>query len=87
MPTTDPGSAEAMLDTLKSWVLEETPTTDPAAVNRLIDRAQQGLDAAGANLTRIPGHSFTLCSTIWYRRRRFGYVLNRKSGTRHVSSS
>jgi len=55
MPMTDPGSAEAMLDTLKSWVLEETPTTDPAAVNRLIDRAQQGLDAAGANLTRIPG--------------------------------
>lgn len=55
MPRTDPGTAEAMLETLKGWVLEETPTTDPAAVNRLIERAQHELDAAGAHLTRIAG--------------------------------
>lgn len=55
MPTTDPGDAQAMLAELKEWVLQETPTTDPAAVNRLMDRAQAGLAAAGARITRVPG--------------------------------
>jgi glutamate carboxypeptidase len=55
MPKTDPGPAEAMLETLMDWVLEETPTTDAASVNRLMDRAQHGLDAAGARVMRIPG--------------------------------
>jgi len=55
MPKTDPGSAESMLETLKGWVLQETPTTDPRAVNGLLDQAQRGLDAAGASLTRITG--------------------------------
>lgn len=56
MPMTDPGPAEAMLEALKAWVLTETPTTDAAAVNRLMDQAQRGLADAGAALCRIPGH-------------------------------
>jgi glutamate carboxypeptidase len=55
MPTTDPGPAEAMLAELQDWVREETPTTDPAAVNRLVDRAQAGLEQAGATAQRIAG--------------------------------
>ena len=33
----------------------ETPTTDPASVNRLMDVAEEELARAGASLTRIPG--------------------------------
>ncbi|MBV9734775.1 MAG: M20 family metallopeptidase [Acidisphaera sp.] len=55
MPQTDTGSAEALLDELARWVALETPTTDPAAVNRLVDLAEAELGRAGAELTRIPG--------------------------------
>jgi glutamate carboxypeptidase len=55
MPQTEIGSSERLLDELKTWVLEETPTTDPAAVNRLADRAEAELAAVGAAITRIPG--------------------------------
>ncbi|MFN6956134.1 MAG: M20 family metallopeptidase [Acetobacteraceae bacterium] len=57
MPQTEIGSSERLLEELKTWVLEETPTTDPAAVNRLIGRAEAELAAAGARITRIPGRS------------------------------
>ena len=30
-------SSEALLEELRTWVEIETPTTDPAAVNRLMD--------------------------------------------------
>ena len=55
MPQTDIGTSESMLTELTGWVRQETPTTDPAAVNRLVDRAEGELARAGANLTRIPG--------------------------------
>ncbi|MFN7633283.1 MAG: M20/M25/M40 family metallo-hydrolase, partial [Acetobacteraceae bacterium] len=55
MPQTEIGSSERLLEELKGWVLEETPTTDPAAVNRLADRAEAELAAVGACLTRLPG--------------------------------
>jgi glutamate carboxypeptidase len=55
IPRTDPGPAEAMLQELRAWVEIETPTTDPAAVNRLVDRALAGLEAAGARTARIAG--------------------------------
>jgi glutamate carboxypeptidase len=55
MPATQIGSSETLLEELRGWVLQETPTTDPKAVNRLMDRAEAGLHAVGANLTRIPG--------------------------------
>ena len=55
MPHTDVGRSEELLAELASWVTLETPTTDPAAVNRLMDIAEQELTQAGAALTRIPG--------------------------------
>ncbi len=55
MPQTDVGRSEDLLSELSSWVRLETPTTDPAAVNRLMDVAQADLARAGAALTRIPG--------------------------------
>jgi len=54
MPQTDVGRSEDLLSELSSWVRLETPTTDPAAVNRLMDVAQADLSRAGAALTRIP---------------------------------
>jgi glutamate carboxypeptidase len=55
MPQTDVGSSEDLLAELAEWVALETPTTDAAAVNRLMDVAEAGLTRAGAALTRIPG--------------------------------
>lgn len=55
MPQTEPGRSEELLDELMGWVRIETPTTDPAAVNRLMDVAEAELAGAGAELTRIPG--------------------------------
>ena len=55
MPETKTGSAEVLLAELAEWVKLETPTTDAAAVNRLIDIAEAELAAAGAVITRIPG--------------------------------
>src|SRR5690349_12836226 len=57
MPQTDVGRAGDLLDELAGWVKLETPTTDPDAVNRLIDVAEAELARAGAALTRIPGRS------------------------------
>ncbi len=55
MPQTDVGRSEDLLTELSAWVRLETPTTDPAAVNRLMDLAEGELARAGAALTRIPG--------------------------------
>jgi glutamate carboxypeptidase len=55
MPQAAVGSSEDLLAELAKWVALETPTTDPAAVNRLMDLAQAELAQAGAALTRIPG--------------------------------
>jgi glutamate carboxypeptidase len=52
---TDPGSSEAILAGLRAWVETESPTDDAAAVNRLVDKAEAGLRAAGAAVSRIPG--------------------------------
>jgi glutamate carboxypeptidase len=52
---TDPGSSEQILEGLRTWVETESPTDDAASVNRLVDRAEAGLRAAGAAVTRIPG--------------------------------
>ncbi|MGH7190655.1 MAG: M20/M25/M40 family metallo-hydrolase, partial [Acetobacteraceae bacterium] len=56
MPITELGSSESLLEELGEWVRMETPTSDPAAVNRLIDRAERDLAEAGAVLRRTPGH-------------------------------
>lgn len=55
MPQTQIPAADALLAELATWVERETPTTDPAAVNGLMDLAERGLAEAGAALTRIPG--------------------------------
>jgi glutamate carboxypeptidase len=55
MPQTDVGRSEDLLAELAGWVRMETPTTDPAAVNLLMDVAEAELARAGAALTRIPG--------------------------------
>ncbi|MDE2517125.1 MAG: M20 family metallopeptidase [Rhodospirillales bacterium] len=55
MPQTATASSEDLLAGLAEWVRTETPTTDPAAVNGLMDMAEQTLRDAGAAITRIPG--------------------------------
>jgi glutamate carboxypeptidase len=55
MPRTDVGRSEDLLTELSDWVRIETPTTDPEAVNRLMDVAEADLYRAGAALTRISG--------------------------------
>jgi glutamate carboxypeptidase len=55
MPATQIGTSEALLEELRGWVLHETPTTDPVALNGLIDKAEAGLREVGAAITRIPG--------------------------------
>ena len=55
MPQTETGTSEDLLAELAEWVKLESPTTDPEAVNRVMDLAEAGLAAAGASITRIPG--------------------------------
>lgn len=55
MPQTQIPDSSILLEELSTWVKLETPTTDPAAVNRLMDMAQRDLAAVGAEITRIPG--------------------------------
>ena len=55
MPRAEVGSAEDLLTELAGWVRIETPTTDAAAVNRLMDVAARDLAQAGADMTRVPG--------------------------------
>jgi glutamate carboxypeptidase len=55
MPQTEIGTSERLLAELRAWVEHETPTTDGAAVNGLLDRAEAELRAAGAALERLPG--------------------------------
>jgi glutamate carboxypeptidase len=55
MPQTEVGTSEALLEELSGWVKLETPTTDAASVNRLMDVAEGELARAGAAITRIPG--------------------------------
>lgn len=55
MPQTPLAGSDELLAELRRWVEIESPTTDPAAVNRLMDVAEAELREAGADLTRIPG--------------------------------
>ena len=55
MPATEVGTSENLLAELSTWVRMETPTTDAAAVNRLMDVVEGELSRAGASITRIPG--------------------------------
>jgi glutamate carboxypeptidase len=55
MPEVEIADAQTLLGELKSWVETETPSTDPARVNVLMDIVAGGLADAGAELTRVPG--------------------------------
>lgn len=55
MPRTDVGRSEELIEELLGWVRIESPTTDPAAVNRVMDLAERELSGAGARISRIPG--------------------------------
>ena len=55
MPQIEIGNAQQLLSELEGWVRLETPTTDPARVNVLMDVAQAELAGAGAAVTRVPG--------------------------------
>src|SRR6201995_1940245 len=57
MPQTPISSADTLLAELRHWGEIETPTTDPQAVNRLMDVAEGGLAEARAALTRIHGRN------------------------------
>jgi len=51
-PGIDP---EEILAGIRSWVEVETPSTDGAAVNRLVDRVEAQAGAIGGRVERIPG--------------------------------
>ncbi len=51
----DIGSTDRFLAGLNDWVAIESPTSDPAAVNRMVDRVQADTAALGARCERLPG--------------------------------
>ena len=55
MPRTKIGDPRTLLGELARWVIIETPTSEAARVNALMDFAVGGLAEAGVALTRIPG--------------------------------
>jgi glutamate carboxypeptidase len=58
-----PGSNAPLFDTqellegIRSWVEIESPTTDAAAVNRMMDKVAADAEAAGAGTERMPGQA------------------------------
>jgi glutamate carboxypeptidase len=54
-PAALPFDAETMLQGLRIWVECESPTYDPAAVNRMMDIAARDLVIAGARVERVAG--------------------------------
>jgi glutamate carboxypeptidase len=54
-PAELPFESETMLDGLRVWVECESPTYDPASVNRMMDIASRELVIAGARVERIAG--------------------------------
>ena len=54
---TPPFVAEDLLREIRAWVEIESPTDDPGAVNRAMDRAAADAAAAGARTARIPGRN------------------------------
>jgi glutamate carboxypeptidase len=48
-------NTKSLLDEIRSWVEIESPTTEPAAVNRMVDKVEADAKAAGTRMERIPG--------------------------------
>ena len=55
MPHSEIADSHKLLSELETWVRIETPTTEPARVNALMDVAASQLIEAGAEVVRIPG--------------------------------
>ncbi|HWK67608.1 MAG TPA: M20/M25/M40 family metallo-hydrolase [Rhizobiaceae bacterium] len=51
-----PFDLEDMVNGVKRWVEQESPTYDRAAVNGMMDMAARDLNIIGADIQRIPGH-------------------------------
>jgi glutamate carboxypeptidase len=51
----DIGSTERFLAGLNDWVAIESPTSESAAVNRMMDKVEAGYAALGARCERVPG--------------------------------
>jgi glutamate carboxypeptidase len=51
----DIGSTERFLAGLNDWVAIESPTSEPAAVNRMMDKVEADYAALGGRCERIPG--------------------------------
>jgi glutamate carboxypeptidase len=47
--------ADELLAGIREWVEIESPTTDAASVNRMVDKVQADFSAIGAKMERIPG--------------------------------
>jgi len=64
MPRTEIGTSDRLLAELRGWVERETPSTDPAVVNALLDVTEGELRSAGATVERHaagrPGFGDTL---------------------------
>jgi len=54
-PNELPFDADTMLAGLREWVECESPTFDPASVNRMMDIASRALIVAGARIERVSG--------------------------------
>lgn len=50
-----PYNLDRMLEGIRSWVEIESPSHDLEALNRMADKLQADMTAAGARVTRIPG--------------------------------
>ncbi len=54
-PNTPPFDAQELLDEIRSWVVIESPTTDPAAVNRMVDKVEADARTAKTVIKRVHG--------------------------------
>jgi glutamate carboxypeptidase len=54
-PLLDFDTPERFLEGLNAWVALESPTSNDAAVNRLMDRVQADCEGIGATVERVPG--------------------------------
>src|SRR5258708_29927191 len=54
-PNTPPFDTQELLDEIRSWVVIESPTTDPAVVNRMVDKCEADARTAKTVIKRMPG--------------------------------
>ena len=55
--TTDPVDVSSMISGIQRWVEAESPTSDTAAVNRMIDLVQADVADLPVVIERVPGRN------------------------------